>query len=171
MVGTYDGGRMKCNLYEYMKQIYVLLFVLAGMTGYSANILEQLECHDQVVRHGLQTLLVPKEIESIFGTTNVDHFISGFGSKRRVPKWNSVAYFLGRYRLTFQVPIAIDYVKCRFSGATSPATFQINEVIEAHISTSGIAGATMKGQWFLNENDWNLLVKSKCDWAIVKLPI
>ena len=141
------------------------------MTSFSANIVDQLECHDRVVHHGLETLLVPKEIESIFGTTNVDHFISGFGSKRPAPTWNSVAYFLGRYRLTFRMPIGIDYAKCRVSTTTGSPAFLINEVVEAYVSKSVIAGATMQGQWLLNENDWKLLVKSKCDWSIVRVPI
>ncbi len=56
-------------------------------------------------------------------------------------------------------------------GATNSATVQINEVTKVEISTSGIGGATMKGQWRLNENEWKWLVKNKGDWSVVKVPI
>lgn len=78
----------------------------------SANILKELECHDNVVQHGVEILSFAKEANALFGSTNVDHFISSFGSAIDVPVWNSVTYFGGRYTLNIQVPIAIDYQNC-----------------------------------------------------------
>ena len=145
--------------------------VLTAMSLQAAGILKELECHDQVVQHGIETLILPKEVESLFGSTNVDHFISSFGSKTDAPMWNSVAYFSERYLLSLQVPISIDYDKCRLIGATNSAMVQINEVTKVEISKSGIAGATMNGQWRLNENEWKWLVENKGDWSVVKVPI
>ena len=154
-----------------MKTICLLTMALSVMNLQSADILKDLECHDKVVRHGVETLILPKEVETLFGDTNVDHFISNFGSKTHAPLWNSVSYFAGRYELSLQVPIAIDYDKCRLIGATNSAMAQINEVIKVDISKSGIAEATMKGQWRLNENEWKWLVKNNGDWSVVKVPI
>jgi len=154
-----------------MKTTCLLTLMLGTMNIQSADILKELECHDQVVHHGIETLIQPKEVESLFGATNVDHFISGFGSKTDMPIWNSVTYFAGRYRLGLQLPISIDYENCRVIGAVNSAMVQINEVTKVEFSKSGIAEATMKGQWRLNENEWKRFVKNKGDWAVVKLPI
>lgn len=162
---------MTCNPIVKMKTFCLIALVLGAMNVQSADILKELECHDKVVRHGVETLILPKEVESLFGATNVDHFISNFGSKTHAPMWNSVTYFAGRYDLSLQVPIAIDYDKCRLIGATNSAMVQINEVTKVELSKSGIAEATMKGQWRLNENEWKWLVKNKGDWSVVKVPI
>jgi hypothetical protein len=171
MVGTNDGGGMSCNPVPKMKTIYLIAVVLGVMKLQSADILKELECHDIVVRHGVETLILPSEVESLFGATNVDHFISGFGSKTHPAVWNSIAYFAGRYRLALQVPISIDYERCSLVGATNSAMIQINEVTKIEFSKSGIAEATMKGQWRLNENEWKWLVKNSGDWSVVKVPI
>ncbi|MEO7676007.1 MAG: hypothetical protein ABIV39_04500 [Verrucomicrobiota bacterium] len=133
------------------------------------SMLDVLECHDKVVLHGGDTLILPKEVETLFGATNVDHFISNFGGK--APIWNSVAYFAGRYTLSLRFPIAIDYEQCKLDGAINSAQIQINETIKVEISKSGVAGATERGQWRLNENEWKWLVKNNGDWSVVNVPI
>lgn len=162
---------MTCNPIAKMKNICLITLMLGTTNLQSADILKELECHDQVVRHGVETLILPKEVETLFGATNVDHFISSFGSKTHPAVWNSVTHFAGRYRLALQVPILIDYEKCRLIGATNSAMVQINEVTQVELSKSGIAEATMKGQWRLNENEWQWLVKNKGDWSAVKVSI
>ena len=154
-----------------MIRICLLAVVLGAMSLQSADILKELECYDKVVRQGVATLVLPKEVEALFGVTNVDHFISNFGSKTHAPLWNSVTYFAGRYELSLQVPIAIDYDKCKLVGATSSAMVQINEVSKVDISKSGIAEAMMRGQWRLNENELKWLVKNNGDWSAAKVPI
>ncbi len=162
---------MTVNPFANMKKICLTVLLLTAMNLHSAEMLKVLECHDQVVRHGVDTLILPKEVESILGATNVDHFISNFGSRTLPSMWNSVAYFDNRYRFSLRVPIAIDYDKCKLIGATNSAMVQINEVTKVELSKSGIAEATMKGQWRLNENEWKWLVKNKGDWSVVKVPI
>src|SRR2546429_4252112 len=156
-----------------MRTIYWLTLVLGAINLHAGDILEVLECHDKVVQHGIETLSFAKEINSLFGATNVDHFISSFGSKTPAPVWNSVTYFSGRYTLTLQVPISIDYENCRLNGATDPAiVVYINEVTKVEISTSGIAGATLKGGiGKLGESEWKRLVKNGGDWSVVNVPL
>ena len=119
----------------------------------------------------METLILPGEVNALFGTTNVDHFISKFGSKTQTPVWHSVTYFAGRYRLALQVPIAIDYEKCKLNGAMNSAMVEISEITKVKISKPEIAGTTTKGQWLLSENEWKWLVKNKGDWSVVKVPI
>jgi hypothetical protein len=90
-----------------MKIIYFCIFLLAVVRANSAGVLKALDCHDQVVRHGVESLVLPKEVELLFGATNVDHFISEFRSKTHIPIWNSVTYFSDRYMFTMQIPVLI----------------------------------------------------------------
>jgi hypothetical protein len=164
-----DGGSMTCKSVPKMKTICLLAVVISTMNLHSGDMLKVLECHDAVVRDGVETLSVAKEVESLFGATNVDHFISEFGSKSAI--WNSVTYFFGRYTLSLEVPISIDYENCKLNRVTGAAAIQINETIKVEISTSGIAGATEKGQWRLDENKWKRLVNSGGDWSVIGVPI
>lgn len=159
-----------------MKAVLLLALGVGIMNAYSADILKELECHDKVVQHGIKTLSFAREVNSLFGPTNVDHFISNFGSKVHAPIWNSVTYFGGRYTLALQVPIAIDYEDCRLIGATGPAVISVNEVVKVELSASGNAQATLKGgigpnRGELSESEWQRLVKSRGDWSAVNLPI
>lgn len=137
----------------------------------SSDILNDLKCHDEVVREAVKVLAFPQEVESLFGSTNVDHFISRFGNKDGAAIWNSRTSFNQRYQLSLRVPIQIDYVNCRLIGATGSATIRINEVTKVDISRSGIAGATLNEQWRLNENEWKWLVNKHGDWSAVGVPI
>jgi hypothetical protein len=130
-----------------------------------------LECQNQVVRHSVATLILPKEVESLFGGANVDHYISNFGSKRLPSVWNSVVYFSGRYQFLLQVPILIDYDKCELIGATNSAMVEISELTKVGFSKYGIPEVTVKGKWSLNENEWKWLVKNRGDWSVVRVPI
>ncbi len=154
-----------------MKAFWVLVWLIGSVSLLPADILDDLECHDKVVKDGVENLILPKEVEALFGKENVDHFISQFGSKKFNPTWNSVAHFEGRYVFSLEVPIKIDYEHCKVLGALDSATVQINEVVKVEISTSGIAGATLKGQWRLDQSEWKWLVKNHGDWSVVKVPI
>jgi len=163
---------MTCDPTAKMKALCWLTLALGAMNLHSADILRELECHDKVVRHGIETFSLAGEINSLFEATNVDHFISNFGSKTDAPIWNSVTYFAGRYILVLQVPVAIDYQNCRFNGTTGSAAISVNEVTKVDISTSGNAQATLKGGiGELTESDWGNLVTHHGDWSVVKVPI
>src|SRR2546430_9815121 len=120
-----------------MKTVCLLIFILGVMNLCSADILKVLECHDKVVQHGIETLSLAREVNSLFGASNVDHFISNFGSKIHTPVWHSLVFFGGRYRLSLEVPVAIDYENCILNGATESAVVYVNEVTEVDISTDG----------------------------------
>src|SRR6266446_3800852 len=123
-----------------VKTACLLVVTLGAMSPCCGDILKELECHDEVVRRGIESLSLAGEVNSLFGAANVDHFISNFGSKIHAPVWNSVTYFAGRYALALRAPISIDYENCILKGVTGPAVVQINEVTKVDISTSGGAG-------------------------------
>src|SRR5258708_5261659 len=120
-----------------MKTGCLLIIALGAMNPSFAGILQELECHDKVVHHGIETFSFAAQVNSLFGATNVEHFISSFGSKTHTSIWNSVTYFGGRYTLSLKVPISIDYENCRLKGATGSAIVSVNEVTKVDIGTSG----------------------------------
>ncbi|MBI2928255.1 MAG: hypothetical protein HYY24_21510 [Verrucomicrobia bacterium] len=133
------------------------------------NPLKEFECHDEAVEHAVDTLTFPKEVETLFGATNVDHFIRPFTG---AAVWNSAAYFAGRYTLELRVPIAIDYEHCRVKDVLGSVEVEIREVIKVDFyGRSGAPGATLKGYWRLNENEWRSLVKNGGNWSVVNVPI
>jgi hypothetical protein len=154
-----------------MKNSSFFYLMFSVMNVLSADVLQQLECHDKTVTHAVATLSYAREVEHFFGTTNVDHFISTFGSKTHQPIWNSLSYFEGRYKFSLRIPIEIDYENCRFISVKGPVSVQVNEVTSVEISKSGIAGANLRKQWRLNEEQWKKLVKHNGDWAAVGVHI
>jgi hypothetical protein len=138
------------------------------VSEWKTNPLKEYECHDKAVEHAVDILTFPKEVETLFGATNVDHFIRNFSG---AAIWNSAAYFAGRYTLELGVPIAIDYEHCRVKQVLGPAEVRITEVTQVSFSRSGAPGATLKGHWRLSENEWRSLVKNDGNWSVVNVPI
>jgi hypothetical protein len=132
------------------------------------NPLKEFECHDKAVEHGLDTLIFPEEVETLFGATNVDHFIWHFTGKA---VWNSAAYFAGRYTLKLRVPVALDYEHCRVKDALGPAEVWIDEVTKVDFYGTSPGARLEGGHWRLNENEWRLLVKNQGNWSVVNVPI
>jgi len=143
---------------------------LAKTNSSPADCPDGLSCYEKVVCYGKHDV-VANEFETFFGTANVDHFISKFGSKTQTPVWHSIAYFGGRYRAALQFPLSIDYQKCTPGGALASAFIQIHEITKVNVSKSGVSGATTRGQWELGPNEWKWLLKNKGDWSVVKVPI
>ncbi len=133
------------------------------------NPLKKEECHDKAVEQGVDALSFPKEVEALFGATNVDHFIRPFTGSA---VWNSTAYFAGRYTLELRIPITIDHEHCRVKAVPGPAEVWIDEVTEVFFSRSGAPGASLEGgHWRLNEAEWKTLVENGGHWSVVNVPI
>jgi hypothetical protein len=139
------------------------------ISEFKENPLKEFECHDKVVEHGVDTLTFPTEVETLFGATNVDHFIRPFTG---AAVWNSAAYFAGRYTLNLRVPVAIDYEHCRVKDVLGPAEVEIREVTKVDFyGKSHAPGASLKGNWRLNENEWKSFVKNDGNWSAVNVSI
>ena len=155
-----------------IKLLFVLTFFIGcAMSACSANLIDQIECHDKVVEHGRKVFDLARQVDEFFGAENVDHFISDYESKINVPEWNSVVYFGGRYMFSLSIPIDIDYKNCNFIKSTGLAFIQINEVTKVEINEFGGVGARMEGQWRLTESEWKGLLESNGDWSVVNVPI
>ena len=156
-----------------MKLSKIAVAIILGVLFFCSSgcFVDVIKCHDKVVRDAVTRFRFPKEMNSFFGATNIDHFISNFGSPNHIATWDSTTFFAGRYRLSLQVPILIDYKKCSFIGAAGKAVVYIHEVTGIEFSKSGLAGAIEDGQWILTQDDWDTFVRSKGDWAKVKVPI
>ncbi len=130
-------------------------------------------CYEKMVRDGSRLLILPGEVEKLFGTNNVDHLISKFDSKGKIPVWHSVAYFGGRYRLLLQIPIWFDHHDCDTDslGGMNSAMIQINEIAGVSVGKDGVATAQLGSHWDLSQTAWEALVKNNGQWSVVNLPI
>ena len=130
-------------------------------------------CYEKMVRAGSRLLILPGEVEKLFGAVNVDHLISKFDSKGKIPVWHSVAYFGGRYQLLLQIPIWFDHHDCDTDtlGGLNSAMIQINEIADVSVGKDGVATAKLGNHWVLGPGGWEALVKNNGQWSVVNLPI
>lgn len=75
------------------------------MTASCSDINFTMEGYKQAVLSGLEQIPEARQMDELFGKSNVDHFISYHGSLDAGSTWNSEVFFADRYRLTMQVPV------------------------------------------------------------------
>jgi hypothetical protein len=147
---------------------YVVLALLSCGTGTSCDGGDQMKNYIKTVKSGIDRLPWPKEMEALFGEG--DHFITHFGFDPGPKDWQTEVYFGGRYRLTLQVEIDIDYKTCLVKTNVSAPKFYLLEV-ESIVRKNGGIEANLSGQWILDKVKWKRLVDSNGDWLAVGLPI
>jgi hypothetical protein len=85
------------------------------------------EIYKKMVRSGIQVLKWPAEMEHLFGDS--DHFITHWGFHDPGPRlWNSEVYFGGRFCLTMQVEVEVDYKTCAVIRTVAPPKFYLRKV-------------------------------------------
>ena len=77
------------------------------------------------------------------------------------------AVFGGRYRLTLQVMVDIDYQHHTIKTNVTPPQIYLCELE----SLIGDSGANIAHQWVLDEPKWNKLVHAKGDWSVLVIPV
>jgi hypothetical protein len=123
----------------------------------------------QTVKSGLDTLPWPKEMEALFGEG--DHFVTHYGFSPGPKKWNTEIFFGGRYTLTLQVDVDIDYKGHTIRSNVAPAKFYLWEVGALIRGARGVEGADIAGQWIFDEAKWKRLVQAKGDWSAIGIPV
>jgi hypothetical protein len=112
---------------------------------------------------------VAAQIEELF--PEVDHFIThyGRGFSKGSQVWNTEAYFSGRYVLTMQVDIDIDYDSNSFQPVGEPR-FKIEELSKITFLPDGRGEATIGDSKFLSLSEWQAFYESGGDVSSVQLP-
>ena len=130
--------------------------------------------HREAVYSGLKVVPQAVQIESLFGTGSADHFISHFGKSFGTgpKKWNTDVYFGGRYSLTMQADVEIDYSTNRIVKVIGEPIFILME----HEKIVSSTGGGLEGlQSFTGESlifgpkEWKVFFDSNGDFTTLGL--
>ena len=109
-------------------------------------------------------------METLFGEG--DHFITYYGVDSGPKLWNSEVFFGGRYKLTLQVEVEINYWKHKIVKVVSPPKFYLSEIDSTiRDRANQVEGANISKNWQLDEAKWKKLVEAKGDWAVIDIPV
>src|SRR3569832_1380884 len=100
-----------------------------------------------------------------------DHFITHFGFDDAPNMWNTEVFFGGRYTLTMQVDVEIDYDAKRVTKVFGEPKFYLHEAQNVEILPDGRAQVSYAGQHerTFGPNGWTKLYNSKGDLAVIDL--
>jgi hypothetical protein len=130
-----------------------------------------LQKYDETVKHGIETVPEVQEIKQLFPMIPADNFISNYGFDRNPAIWNTQVFFGGRYTLTYQVSVLIDYDNDKIIKVVAEPKFSLEEVSRVFDDTPENVGADfVKGNIFGTE-EWNKVIASKGDFSVIGIYI
>lgn len=143
-----------------------LLIAAAGCQDISRS---HMDHYIATVRSAAQILPEAAEIERLYG--DADHFITHFG--REFPgnkkQWNTEVYFGGRYSLTMQVDVSIDYENSRVSQVLGSPIFYLVEYHQIDALPDGrFMAHSGNGKVFTRE-EWKTFYKSHGEFSSLGL--
>lgn len=150
-----------------LKWCFIVVIGTAALCGCSQG--NTMSNYVQVMQSGIMHLAWPKEMETLFGEG--DHFITHYNRSSGPKLWNSVVFFGGRYVLSLQVPVEIDYSSNRVHRTAGSPKFYLNELEMISIDSNGLVSATISRQSVINEDKWSQLVKNRGDWAVIGIKV
>lgn len=130
-----------------------------------------LDYDEYVEVHKSAKLVLPwaVQIEELFG--DADHFITHYRfPDQKTNTWNTVVYFGGRYVLTMQIEVLVDYKDRRIRPVGKPAFF-LWEVSRVDVSPDGRIGGSYSRDIRFGENEWKKICDSKGDFSTVKMKL
>ncbi len=104
--------------HEYIKLICLMTLLISGCDRQAPQ--SDMKNHVSTCQHGIATIPWAKQMDDHFGRAQVDHFITHYGSTRQPLPWNSQVHFGGRFILSMQVPVNVDYTTNQVSIAGAP---------------------------------------------------
>jgi hypothetical protein len=121
------------------------------------------------VRSARTAIPLALQMEELFPVA--DHFIThyGFGSSPRI--WNTIIYFGGRFELSMQVDVEIDYAANRIKKIVGEPAFVLWEVKRLTLRDDGRTDAEMRGEHerHFRPAQWKLIYDSKGDLSPIGL--
>lgn len=116
-----------------------------------------------------QSLPIAVQMEELFG--DADHFITHFGfSGEKSNTWNTEVFFDGRYRLTMQVEIVIDYKKNTFVPSDD-YKFYLIEVKQLKVRDGKVDGAKLGQNYRFSAEDWEKVYARGGDFSAIGIEL
>jgi hypothetical protein len=123
--------------------------------------------YETIHRYAKNVLPVAVAMEKQFPST--DHMITHYGMTSSGPNiWNTSSYFGGRYELTMQVPITINYLNNTFV-VSGPLVVYLVEASECRRDGGMQYNGNAHRQF--SEEEILLLIKSGWDWGVLNVSI
>lgn len=143
--------------------------VLIALLAITSSCRDGLTEHRHAIQSGMAVLPWPKQIEGLFG--EADHFITHYNLDRGPKAWNTAVGLFGRYRLTLQVEVNIDYQKSIVLGNATNPIFYLFEIESIKKENGRIVGANFSNQWTFDAVSWKKLYESNGDWSTIGIPL
>ena len=127
----------------------------------------------KTVKSGIKIIPHVDQITALFTNAPIDHLITEFGFDIKKPVvWNTIVYFDGRYVLTYQVDVRVDYKDDTVVGITSKPKFYLWEVTDVFDKTTDHVGAKYsRGGGEFGETEWNKVFAAKGDFSVIGIAI
>ena len=109
---------------------------------------------------------------ALFPGAPMDHFITHFGFSNEPVTWNTVVFFGGRYELTYQVDVEVNYKENRVSRFVSEPHFYLWEVASiSYLPDGRVTASYTPGNHKFGEKEWNEFVAGKGDFSKIGFQI
>ena len=120
------------------------------------------------IRSARTTLPIAVEIERQFGSA--DHFITHYGFRtEKTNIWNTEVFFGGRYTLTMQVEIEIDYGRNTFKPVADPK-FYLLETLDVDSRTEQVH-TRFSHDFKFSLEEWMNVYKNKCNFSVIGIDL
>jgi hypothetical protein len=125
--------------------------------------------YQEVHRNGIESIPWAKQMDEHWGE-DVDHFITYFGSDKQPLIWNSEVFFGGRFRLSLQVPVNVDYDDETVTVAGEPLFVLVAVSTVTH--DNGAWGAKFDANLDrkFDQVKWHEFVESGFDLGVFEIP-
>jgi hypothetical protein len=109
-------------------------------------------------------------MQQMFPDCSIDNFITQSASPGAVT-WNTEVPFGGRYILTYQVSVFVNYRNKKVEKTTDLPTFTLEEVSRVFNATSETVGADFNADYHLTRSDWEKVVAAHGDFSVIGIRI
>lgn len=143
-----------------------LAVVLLLGCGASPN--PSLDAYRATLTQGTKFVDHVSEITAMFSNCPGDHFITYFGFSEKPVTWNTVTYFGGRYELTYQVDVKVNYTENRIERITNTPKFHLQEIDTIESLPDGrfqVAYRRKYGEF--STNDWSKVVAASGNFSAI----
>jgi hypothetical protein len=129
----------------------------------------RMQSYQAIHRSGLKTVQAAQDLDRQYD--QVDHFITHYGWGKPPLPWQSEAFIEGRFELTLEVPVNVDYASETVTVA-GPPRFTPVAVKRVDLLPDGRAMATYDGdlQKDFGEEAWQEFVASGFDLTTLGIP-
>jgi hypothetical protein len=119
---------------------------------------------------GVKTVPHVNEIQGLFSNCPIDNFITQSAYPEAVT-WNTEVPFGGKYVLTYQSAVFVNYRKRNISKTTNAPIFSLVQVSRVSGATSEIVGADFDADYKFSESDWEKVVAAHGDFSVIGIQI